>query len=319
MWHRLKFIPVRLLQTIPVILGVTIIVFFLAHLLPGNPAVALLGNQATPEKVHTLTVSMGLDKPLWQQYGIFMGNLFRGDLGDSLGYHVPVLGLILDAVPVTLSLVVFALLIALVISIPLSALAASKPGSVRDQVVRVFTLLGQGMPQFWLGIMLILLLAITVRVFPVGGYGHGPVQHIYFLFLPALTMGIAMSPTVIRSLRSSMITVLNAEYIGTAHSKGVSGGRLFKSHVLRNASIPTVSVLGVNLSYLIGGSLIIEKVFAVPGLGSLMVNSIFTRDFPLIQGVSLFVAFFVVVVGIIADVVYTLLDPRVNLSLKGSH
>lgn len=314
--HRMRFIPMRLLQLIPVILGVTIVVFFLAHLLPGNPAVALLGNQATPARVAALTASMGLDKPLWQQYVMFLGNLVRGDLGDSLSYQMPVMSLVTDAVPVTLSLVVFALVIALAISIPMAALASSRPGRVRDQAVRVFTLLGQGMPQFWVGIMLILLLAVKARAFPVGGYGTTAADHLYYLFLPALTMGIAMAPTIIRSLRSSMISVLDSEYIATARSKGIAGGRLFRGHVLRNASIPTVSVIGVNLGYLVGGSLVIEHVFAVPGLGSLMVNAIFARDFPVIQGVALFVALFVVVVGILTDVVYTLLDPRVNLTSK---
>ncbi len=314
--RRMRFIPVRLLQLIPVILGVTLVVFFLAHMLPGNPAVALLGNQATTARVAALTAQMGLDKPLWQQYGIFLANLVRGDLGDSLSYQMPVLSLVSDAVPVTLSLVIYALILALAISIPLAALASSRPGRVRDQGVRVFTLIGQGMPQFWVGIMLILLLAVKIHAFPVGGYGTTPADHFYYLFLPALTMGVAMSPTIIRSLRSSMITVLGSEYIATARSKGIGGAGLFRGHVLRNASIPTVSVIGVNLGYLVGGSLVIEHVFAVPGLGSLMVNAIFARDFPVIQGVALFVALFVVVVGILTDIVYTLLDPRVNLSSK---
>lgn len=318
MTHRLRFVPFRLLQAIPVILGVTLVVFFMAHLLPGNPAIALLGNQATPAKVEALTRSMGLDKPLWLQYLLFLGNLLRGNLGDSLSYQEPVLGLVLNALPVTLLLVCYALVLSLVISIPLAALAASRPVHVRDHAVRTFTLLGQGMPQFWLGIMLILLLAVNVKLFPVGGYGDTALDHLYYLFLPALTMGIAMSPTVIRSLRSSMISVLESEYIGTARSKGIAGTELFRVHVLRNAAIPTVSIVGVNLGYLVGGSLIIEHVFAIPGLGSLMVNSIFARDFPMIQGVALFVALFVVVVGILTDVVYTLLDPRVNLSKKAS-
>jgi len=318
MTHRLRFVPFRLLQAIPVVFGVTFIVFFMAHLLPGNPALALLGNQATPAKVAALTTSMGLDKPLWLQYLLFLGNLLRGNLGDSLSYQEPVLGLVLNALPVTLLLVCYALVLSLVISIPLAALAAARPGRMPDHSVRTFTLLGQGMPQFWLGIMLILLLAVNIKIFPVGGYGDTALDHLYYLFLPALTMGIAMSPTVIRSLRSSMISVLESEYIGTARSKGAAGAELFRVHVLRNAAIPTVSIVGVNLGYLVGGSLIIEHVFAIPGLGSLMVNSIFARDFPMIQGVALFVALFVVIVGILTDIVYTLLDPRVDLSTKAA-
>jgi peptide/nickel transport system permease protein len=311
--HRLRFIPGRLVQSIPVAFGVTLIVFLLAHLLPGNAAVALLGERATAESVAALTAQLGLDEPLWRQYLTFLGQLAHGNLGTSLTYQTPVAQLVLQAIPVTLSLLLYALLIALLISIPLAALAAFRPGGVRDLGVRGFTLLGQGMPQFWVGIMLILLLGVGMRAFPVGGYGEDAAGHVYYLFLPALTLAIAMSPTIIRSLRSSMISVLGSEYVGTAKSKGSYGVQLFRGHVLRNAAIPTVSIVGVNLGYLVGGSLVIERVFALPGLGSLMINSIFTRDFPTIQGVTLFVALFVVVVGILTDVVYTALDPRVDL------
>jgi peptide/nickel transport system permease protein len=316
MLHRLRFIPGRLVQSIPVAFGVTLMVFFMARLLPGNAALAILGQRATDASVAALSEQLGLNKPLWEQYFIFIGRLLRGNLGTSLTYQLPVTQELAQAIPVTLSLLGMALLFALIISVPLAALAASRPGGARDLGVRAFTLLGQGMPQFWLGIMLILVLAVGMRAFPVGGYGSSPAQHPYYLFLPALTLAIAMCPTIIRSLRSSMITVLESDYVGTARSKGSYGTALFRDHVLRNAAIPTVSVIGVNLGFLVGGSLIIEKVFALPGLGSMMINAIFTRDFPTIQGVTLFVALFVVVVGILTDVVYTMLDPRVNLSGK---
>jgi peptide/nickel transport system permease protein len=314
MIQRLRFIPGRLIQAIPVVIGVTFIVFFMAHLLPGNPAVALLGDRATPARVAALTQQMGLDRPLWQQYLTFLGNLLHGNLGQSLTYQQPVGGLIAQAIPVTLFLLVFALVLALLISIPLAGLAASRPGGGRDLGVRAFTLFGQGMPQFWVGIMLILLLALRVPLFPVGGYGTTPVQHLYYLFLPALTLAIALSPTIIRSLRSSTIGVLESEFVATARSKGASGTTLFRTHVLRNAAIPTVSVIGVNLGYLVGWILPIEKVYAIPGLGSLMVNAIFARDFPTIQAVTLVIALYVVLIGILTDVVYTLIDPRVNLN-----
>jgi peptide/nickel transport system permease protein len=316
MLHRLRFIPGRLVQSIPVAFGVTLIVFFMARLLPGNAALAILGQQATTASVAALSKQLGLDQPLWEQYFLFIGRLFQGNLGTSLTYQIPVTQLLAQAIPVTLSLLGLALLMALVISVPLAALAAFRPGSPRDLGVRAFTLLGQGMPQFWLGIMLILLLAVGVPLFPVGGYGTTAADHPYYLFLPALTLAIAMCPTIIRSLRSSIINVLGSDYVGTARSKGSYGAALFRGHVLRNAAIPTVSVIGVNLGFLVGGSLVIEKVFALPGLGSIMINAIFTRDFPTVQGVTLFVALFVVVVGILTDVVYTMLDPRVDLSGK---
>lgn len=316
MLDRLRFVPGRLLQAIPVVFGVTIVVFFMVHLLPGNPALALLGQTATPERVAALNTQLGLDQPLWDQYLRFLGNLVQLDLGQSITYQRPVAELIGDAVPVTLSLLAYALVLSLVISVPLAALAASAPGRVRDAAVRVFTLLGQGMPQFWVGIMLILLLGVKAQAFPVGGYGMTAGEHLYYLFLPALTLAIAMSPTTIRSLRASTIGVLGSDHVATARSKGAAGTTLFRRHVLRNAAIPTVSIIGVNLGYLVGGSLVIEKVFAVPGLGSLMVNAIFARDFPTIQAVALVVALFVVVVGIVTDVVYTAIDPRVDLATK---
>lgn len=317
MLRRMQFIPGRLIQTIPVIVGVTLVVFFLGQLLPGNAAITILGEHATPERVAALEQQLGLNKPLWEQYGQFLLHIVQGNLGQSITFQVPVASLVLHAIPVTLSLLSYALIISLVISIPLAGLAANKPGRVWDYVARGYTLLGQGMPQFWVGIMFLLLLAVGLGAFPVGGYGTTPLEHIYYLFLPALTLGIAMSPTIVRSLRSSTIDVLGSEYIATARSKGSSGAALFRHHVLRNAVIPTVSIIGVHLGYLVGGSIVIEKVFAIPGLGSLMLNSIYSRDFPTIQAVSLVVALFVVVVGILTDIIYTLLNPRINLSGGG--
>ena len=316
MLDRFRFVPLRLLQSIPVIFGVTVVVFVMVHLLPGNPALAILGQTATPARVASLSHQLGLDKPLWDQYLLFLGHLVQGNLGTSITYQRPVSELVVEAVPITMSLLAFALVLSLVISVPLAAMAASAPGRTRDLAVRVFTLVGQGMPQFWVGIMLILLLAVKAGAFPVGGYGETPLEHWYYLFLPALTLAIAMCPTVIRSLRASTINVLGSDYVGTARSKGAGGVALFRRHVVRNAAIPTVSIIGVNLGYLVGGSLVIERVFAVPGLGSLMINAIFARDFPTIQAVALIVALFVIAVGILTDVVYTAIDPRVDLSSK---
>jgi len=313
---RVRFLVIRLAQAVPVALGVTIIVFFMTHLLPGNPAEALLGQQATPARVQALTHSLGLDRPLAAQYFSYLGHLLTGNLGQSLMYQSSVAGLVGHALPASIFLIVYALVLSLVVSIPLATLAASRPGRVRDHGVRAFTMLAQGMPQFWIGIMLLMLVAVKVKIFPVGGYGTGFFGHLRYLFLPGFTLGLFLSPTIIRSLRASMISVLGADYVTTARSKGTIGLSLFRRHVLRNAAIPTVSIISVNLGYLIGSTLVVEHVFAVPGLGSLMVNAIFARDLPLIQGVSLAVALFVVVVGVLADLTYTLLDPRVKLDGK---
>ena len=316
MLHRLSFIPGRLLRAVPVVLGVTIVVFLMVHLLPGDPAIAILGDKGTPQRIAALREQLGLNQPLWLQYFSFLGRLLHGDLGNSLVNQRPVSEVLFQAMPVTLTLLLFALVMALAISIPLAGIAATRPNGARDLGVRLFTLLGQGMPQFWIGIMLILLVSVNLRLFPVGGFGLTDSDHFYFLFLPALTLAISMSPTIIRSLRASTIASLGSDYVATARSKGSGGSGLFIHHVLRNAAIPTISVIGVNLGYLVGGSIVIERVFAIPGLGSLMLTAIFARDFTTIQAVALFIALFVIAVGILTDVVYTLLDPRVNFSNK---
>jgi peptide/nickel transport system permease protein len=198
------------------------------------------------------------------------------------------------------------------ISVPLAVLAASRRDGIRDHVVRAVPLVGLGMPQFWLGFLLIYAFAISLHIFPVSGYGTGFTGHLHSMFLPSLTVALALTPVVIRSLRASMLSVLTAEYIVTARSKGVSSRRLFQRHVLRNAVIPAVTVLAINLGYLVGATVIIEQVFAVPGIGQLMINSIFQRDFPVVQGVTLVFGIMVVLVYLLADLAYAALDPRVR-------
>jgi peptide/nickel transport system permease protein len=191
-------------------------------------------------------------------------------------------------------------------------IAASRRDALRDHVVRAVPLVGLGMPSFWLAFLLILVFAIKLQAFPVSGYGSGFFGHLRSMFLPSLTAALALSPVVIRSLRASMLTVLGAEYITTARSKGVAGHRLFLRHVLRNAVIPAVTVLGINIGFLIGTTVIIEEVFAIPGVGQLMINSIFQRDFPVVQGVTLVFAVMVVLLNLLADMAYAALDPRVR-------
>lgn len=309
---RLSFVGRRLLHLIPVALGVTLIVFFMIHLIPGDPARTLLGNHATPQAIAILHRQWGLDRPLPAQYWLFMDRLFHGNLGESLYYNAPVLTLIEGRLPATLLLLAYATVLATAISVPLATLAASKRNGVRDHVVRVVPLVGLGMPAFWIGILLIYFFGLLLHLFPVGGYGNSLMGHLTSLFLPSLTIAIGMSPVLIRSLRASMLNVLGAEYVTTARSKGVREPRLLVRHVLRNAVIPTVTVLGINLGFLIGSTLIVENVFGLPGLGNLMINSIFQRDFPVVQGITLVFAILVVLVNILTDVSYALLDPRVS-------
>jgi peptide/nickel transport system permease protein len=307
------YVARRLLQMIPIVLGVTILVFFLIHLIPGDPARTMLGTHATPQKVALLHHEWGLDKPLPVQYERFMKRLVHGDLGSSLFYSVPAGRLVVERLPPTLWLIGLGALLAVLIAVPLAAVAATKRDRVPDHVVRAVPLVGLGFPPFWLGIMLLLAFALhSGGAFPVGGYGGGFIGHLRSMFLPALTVGLAIAPILIRSLRASLLEVLESEYITTARSKGLSERRVLVRHALRNAVISTVSVLGVNIGYLVGGTLVVEQVFALPGIGQLMINSIFQRDFPVVQAVTLAFAVMVVLVYLITDVVHALLDPRVR-------
>jgi peptide/nickel transport system permease protein len=308
----MAFVGRRLLQLVPVAFGVTFIVFFMVHLIPGDPAVSILGIHATPRAVAILHREWGLNRPLPSQYWLFLDRLLHGNLGQSLYYGQSTTSLVLGHLPPTLWLIVYAGVLSVLISVPLAMIAASRRDALRDHVVRAVPLVGLGMPSFWLAFLLILVFAIKLQAFPVSGYGSGFFGHLRSMFLPSLTAALALSPVVIRSLRASMLTVLGAEYITTARSKGVAGHRLFLRHVLRNAVIPAVTVLGINIGFLIGTTVIIEEVFAIPGVGQLMINSIFQRDFPVVQGVTLVFAVMVVLLNLLADMAYAALDPRVR-------
>jgi peptide/nickel transport system permease protein len=308
-----EYVGRRLLQMIPVILGVTVLVFFMIHLVPGDPARTILGNQATPARVALVRHAWGLDKPLYVQYWKFMGRIAHGNLGNSLFYGVSAGHLVLQRLPVTLWLIILSAIFAVCIAVPLAAIAATKADRAPDHVVRAVPLVGLGFPAFWVGIVLLLIFGLHAgRLFPVGGYGSGFLGHLHSMILPALTVALGLAPILIRSLRASLLEVLESEYVTTARSKGISEKRVMRKHALRNAIISTVSVLGVNIGYLVGGTLVIEQVFALPGIGQLMINSIFQRDFPVVQAVTLVFAVMVVLVYLLTDVAHALLDPRVR-------
>ncbi len=304
----------RLVAMLPVLFGITLIVFFMIHMVPGDPARTLLGTRATDASVAALHKAFGLDKPVWQQYLDFMGRLLHGNLGQSFYYNSDVRGLVAGRLPATLWLLVSATVLAVLISVPLAVLAASRRGSTVDQLIRGVPLLGLGMPAFWLGIMLILLFALKLKMFPVSGFGDGPLGHLKSIFLPGLTVALALAPILIRSLRTSMIAVLDSDYVVTARAKGLSHRRVITGHTLRNAAVSSVTVLGVNIAYLVGSTLVVERVFALPGLGTLMLDAIFNRDFAVVQAVTLVFAVMVVAVNLLTDVAHAALDPRVQLS-----
>lgn len=309
---RMTFIYRRLLLLIPTVLGVTIIAFFMIHLIPGDPARTILGIHATPQKIAILHAQWGLNRPIAAQYWLFMDRLLHGNLGISLYYGVTVSSLVVSHLPPTIWLICYAGVIAVVISVPLAMIAATRKDGVRDHVVRAVPLVGLGMPAFWLALILQTYLAVKLHIFPVTGYGSGFFGHLRSMFLPSLVVAVALCPVVIRSLRASMLNVLGADFITTARAKGVPSRRLFTRHVLRNAVIPAVTVLGINIGFLIGGTLIVEQVFAIPGIGSLMINSIFQRDFPVVQAIALVFGIMVVLVNLATDVAYASLDPRVS-------
>jgi peptide/nickel transport system permease protein len=310
---RFAYILRRLVQAIPVVIGVTVLVFFMIHLVPGDPARTMLGVHATPKRVALLHHEWGLDRSLPEQYKLFMVRLLHGNLGDSLFYHVTAWSLISGRLPVTLWLIGYGTVLSILIAMPLATLAATRKNGIRDQVVRAVPLVGLGFPPFWLGIMLLLAFGLHLgRLFPVGGYGTGFTGHLHSMFLPAITVALGIAPILIRSLRASLLQVLESDYITTARSKGIPERRVLLRHAMRNAVISTVSVLGVNIGFLVGGTLVIEQVFALPGIGQLMITSILQRDFPIVQGVTLVFGIMVVLVYLATDIVHSLLDPRVR-------
>jgi peptide/nickel transport system permease protein len=304
----------RLVSLIPVLLGISLIVFFLIRLIPGDPAATLLGSHATPQAVQMLRAQLGLNQPLWTQYLTFLINLFQGNLGYSYVYDSSVSGLISTSLPTTLWLLVSGTACTLLIAVPLAVLAAARSGGAADAVIRAVPVVGLGLPAFWLGIMLILVFGLKLGWFPVGGFGEDLAGHFRSMVLPGITISLTLAPILIRSLRASMIDVLGSDYIVTAQAKGISTARVVFGHALRNAAVSSVTVLGVNIAYLTGSTLVVERVFSLPGIGQQMINSILGRDFPTVQGITLVFAIMVVAVNLLTDVTHAALDPRVKLA-----
>jgi peptide/nickel transport system permease protein len=304
----------RLLQAIPVVLGITIVTFFLLRLIPGDPAMTLLGNRGTPEQIAALRARWGLNEPIWIQFWLFLKQLAHGDTGASLFYQVPTRTLIASRIGVTMSLVAMATIFSVLIAVPLATIAAVRKDRSADHVIRAVPLVGLGMPSFWVGLVLILIFAVNLGWFPVGGWGSTVPEHIYSLVLPALTSALAIVPLLVRSLRVGMLEVLQADYIATVRSKGLREHRVLLIHVARNAIIPTLTLLGINIAFLIGATVVVERVFQLNGLGSLMLTSISNRDFPVVQGVTFVFALSVIIINLVTDLTAARLDPRIRLS-----
>jgi peptide/nickel transport system permease protein len=310
---RVSYALRRLAQLVPVALGVALLTFLLIHIIPGDPAATVLGTRATPQLIAQLHHQWGLDRSLPEQFWLYLERLAHGDLGNSLIYGDSVQSLVIERMPVTLWLLCYSTVLAMVISVPLALAGARRKDGAADQAVRAVPIVGLGMPVFWLGIMLILVLAAGgPKWFPVGGYGEGPWGHLVSMFLPALAVAIGTAPLLIRSLRASLLAVLESDYVTTARAKGIPERRVLIHHALRNAIMPMITVLGINLGFLIGTTVVVEKVFALPGVGALIYDGISQRDFSVVQGVTLVLAAIVVIVNVAIDITYSLLDPRVR-------
>lgn len=303
-----RFVLGKLVSALIVMWLVATVVFFLARL-SGDPVALLLPPEATKEQSDVLNAALGLDRPLLVQYGEFLAGVVRLDLGTSLVYGEPVTSLIAERIPATLILAIAALFVALLVAVPSGTFAALRRGRPADTGIITAILVGQSTPAFWVGIVLILIFAVKLQILPASGYGTP--AHIV---LPAVTLAIYSVAVIARLLRSSLIDVLGLDFIRTARAKGLSEGTVVTSHAMRNASLPIVTVVGLEIGSLLGGAILTEQIFSWPGIGRLTVEAISNRDFPLVQGVVLLFAATFVIVNLLVDLSYTLLDPRVRLN-----
>jgi peptide/nickel transport system permease protein len=311
--NRGQYIVRRLALMIPVLFGITVVVFSLLQLIPGDPATTILGTQARPESVAALRHELGLDRPLWEQYLRYMQNVVTFDLGKSLKFKTSVGSLLPGRLEVTLALITYATVLTIAISLPLGIISALRRDGIFDQVTRAFLMVTLVMPAFWVGILFLTFFSIRLQLFPVAGYGDGWQEHLHHLFLPALTIALGIAPLIVRALRTSILEGLGSDYVRTARAKGLREQAVVSTHVLRNALIPAVTLLGLSVGYLMGGTVIVENVFSLPGAGKLLIDAIAARDYPLVQSTTLVFAVLVILVNLGTDVIYTFLDPRVRL------
>jgi peptide/nickel transport system permease protein len=312
-----RFLIRRLLQMIPVVFFVSIIVFVLINLIPGDAARLFLGEEAPPDALAALRHELGLDRPLYIQYLRWVGGMLRGDFGYSFKDHRPVRATLLQKIPITAELTAASMVLALAVAVPAGIIAAWRQRTIADYGASAAALVGLSVPNFWLGIMLIYLFAVHLRWLPASGFvppSQGLWSHLRGLVMPAAVLGSIVASVVMRQLRSSMVEVLAADYVRTARAKGLGRGAVLVRHALRNAVIPVITVAGLQVGTLLGGAVITETIFAIPGLGQLTVNAIYTRDYPVLEGVVIASAVAVLIINLLVDVAYSLLDPRIKLA-----
>jgi len=303
----IAYIARRLLLTIPILIGVTFLSFMILHLVPGNPALVIAGVGATPEDIQRIEQALGLNRPLLDQYGIFLRNVLQGNLGLSITSNEPVSQEIAERFPVTLTLAAASTIFAVVVGLALGMVAAAKRATLVDVGTSVIFLFALSMPTFWLGIILILVFAVKLPWLPAAGWSG-----VSSIILPALTLGAGGIAIIARLTRASLLETLGSDYIRTARAKGVPRAVVFVRHALRNALVPVITVIGLEFGTLLGGAVITEQVFAIPGLGRLVVTAISGRDYPTLQGAVLVIAVMVVLVNLLTDLAYALIDPRIR-------
>lgn len=309
----IKFILKRVLVMIPVLLGVIIVIFAITYFTPGEPGYTVLGANATDEQIAEWHQEVGLDKPFFiQLYNYIKDIVTKWDFGKSFDNSQPVMTIIVDRLPVSLKLGIISTLIGVVIALPLGILAAVKQNSVYDYLSTVFALFGASMPGFWLGMILVILFAVTLKWVPTSG-----VDSIKSWILPCITAGLFPVATIMRTTRSSVLEIIRQDFITTARAKGQSEGAIISKHTLRNSMLPVITVIGVSMSAAIAGSLIIETVFTMPGLGMLLSGAISTRDYPIIRGCTIIYSIIVCVMNLLVDIVYTMVDPRIKNQFFG--
>ncbi len=305
------YVARRVLQLIPTLIFILIVVFVLVRLLPGDPVSAILGDRALDADVERINRELGLDRSLIVQFGAFVLAMAKGDMGNSITLKVSVVQLIAQRLPVTILLTVMAALISLILAVPLAFVAALRRDGPSDAVIRGAFQVGLSMPVFYLGLILLTIFGAELGWFPVGGYGEGFRDHVYHLFLPALTLALSLAAILMRNLRSAIIGVVDAEYVQFARAKGLAPRLVMLRHVLRNALISTVALFGLSIGTLLGGAVITETVFAIPGAGRLMIDSIYGRDYPVVQGMTIGLAVLVSLTFLVTDLFQAWLDPRV--------
>ena len=312
-----RLVLVRLLALVPMLLALTMVSFALVHVIPGDPALVMMGGEGTPQAVEELRHQLGLDRPLHVRYLEWLGQISRGDLGQSLYNKTRVSEELVWRMPTTLALVTLALVFAVGIGVPAGLLSAAFRNSWIDHAARLLTLVSLSLPSFWLGLMLIIFFSLWLDLLPIVGYEpitEGFSKAMPYLILPSLALGANLAALLTRLTRSSMLEVLGQDYVRTARAKGLRDRAVLMRHALRNALIPIVTAIGINLGILLGGSAVIETVFVLPGVGQLVVRSLYNRDLPVIQGLILYVAVVYVLVNLLVDVLYTYLDPRLRPS-----